>query len=204
MFSVYVKRIFQPVFCLQVQGIRAMKHIFSTLACCLLFVSFVKAKPERRNSNLILSTTPVLNTTAFVTSSNSTVTVSNGTENTTPFTSTRWDNKTLNETTSHTQTSQSTTIVTALSDSTSLMTTLGTNTPGFTALTTPAVQTTSGYNSTTNTTAITTVYSSQIVNTTSHSEVKSTQGKRVSVILPNNNAFIKILPSALTYSLFLF
>lgn len=169
------------MFCFQVQDIMAMDNIFPTLACCLLAISFAMVQTESGNLTLP-TTTPGLNMTTFVTSSNSTVNAtvfSKVTENTTLFTSTTWDNKTFNETTSSTttQTSQSTTIMTPLTNSTSLMTTTpGTHTPAFTAPT-PAIQTTTGYKSTPDTTVITSAYSPDTVNTISDSEEKTTEGK---------------------------
>uniref|UniRef100_A0A3B4VH95 Flocculation protein FLO9-like n=1 Tax=Seriola dumerili TaxID=41447 RepID=A0A3B4VH95_SERDU len=134
-------------------GLSAMDTIFATVACCLLAVSFAEAHTEKMNLTIMpTTTTPGLNlnhTSTLVTSSNTTVhatVISNISEDTTSFTSTTWDNGTFNETTSHPQTSQSTTVLNPLTRSSLLTTTTpGTHTSSFTAVTMPVIQSTAGY-----------------------------------------------------------
>ncbi|XP_022597886.1 flocculation protein FLO9-like [Seriola dumerili] len=161
-----------------------MDTIFATVACCLLAVSFAEAHTEKMNLTIMpTTTTPGLNlnhTSTLVTSSNTTVhatVISNISEDTTSFTSTTWDNGTFNETTSHPQTSQSTTVLNPLTRSSLLTTTTpGTHTSSFTAVTMPVIQSTAGYISTPDTSVITTANSSNTVNTTSDSVDRITQG----------------------------
>ncbi|XP_039972203.1 sialomucin core protein 24-like [Xiphias gladius] len=161
-----------------------MDTIFATLPCYLLAISFAVAQKEKGNLIIAPATaTPglnVTNTTTFLTSSNSTVhatVISNVTDDTTPFTITTWDNETFNETTSHPQTPQSTTILTPLTNSPSLTTaTPGTHAPTFTVLTVPAIQTSAGNIGTADTTVITTENSSHTLNTTLDSVNRIPQG----------------------------
>ncbi|XP_040890746.1 sialomucin core protein 24-like [Toxotes jaculatrix] len=187
-----------------------MDTSFPTLACCLLAISFAVAKTEKGNLTQT-TTTPGLNvthTTAFVTSSNSTVHVtfiSNGTDDTTSFTSTTWDNETVNKTTSHFQTFQSTTISTPLTNITSLTTiTPGTHTPTFTTLTTPEIQTTEGYTSTPETTVITTANLSHTVNTTSGSVDRITQGLGLNISEKNMTIVFSVVLGVFAVALVIF
>lgn len=195
-YSVYFIRVFlQTMFCFPVQDLMAMDTIFATLACCLLALLCVVAQTGKGNliiptiANIDLSSpTNMTHVTETATPPNSTVhvtVISNLTDNTTPFPSTTRNNETFatttlatTESTSPLQTSQSTAIMTPLTNSTSPTTEKpGTHTPTFTAITTPAMDTTVGYISTSDT-AVITANSSSTVNTTSHSLDRATQGKQ--------------------------
>ncbi|XP_042364450.1 sialomucin core protein 24-like isoform X2 [Plectropomus leopardus] len=202
----------RPAICFLVQDFTVMANIFASLACSLLALSFVVAQ-----TNLTVTpsvTTPSLNLThTMVTSSNSTVSVtviSNLTENTTPLTSTTWDNETFTGTTatttqstSHLQTTQSETVMTTLTNSTS-QTTTAPGTPTFTALTTPSTQTTVGYISTPDATVITTANSSHTVNTTPESVYRTTQGLGLNIPEKNMTILFSVVLGVLALALVVF
>ncbi|XP_030586353.1 mucin-5AC-like [Archocentrus centrarchus] len=165
----------------------AMDVSFTILACCLLALSFNVA--QTKNGTSTPPTTSSLTMKEVITtptSSNSTspvTIISNLTEETTQYNSTKLDNQTFvnttaatTESTSNHQTSQSATTLTPLIDSTLLKTTSNTQMPTFTASTTATIQTTVGHLSTAGTPVITSENSSHAVITTSDSVNRTTQG----------------------------
>ncbi|XP_026022757.1 cell wall integrity and stress response component 2 [Astatotilapia calliptera] len=135
---------------------------FTALAYCHLALLFSVAQTE--NGTSTPQPTFSLTTLTTLTQSDSTSPISNLTEETTLYTSTQLDNKTVvsttaatTERTSHYQTSQSATTLTPLTNSTTLRTTSSsTQMSTFTAQTTAAIQTTVGNSSTPSTPVITT------------------------------------------------
>ncbi|XP_047188736.1 sialomucin core protein 24-like [Scophthalmus maximus] len=160
-----------------------MDTLSAALARYLLAISLALAQTETRDSTITPTSPPGLNftqTTALLRLSDATVGASvtpNVNENTTPFPSTTWDRETIDDSTVHPTASQSTTVLTPLTESSSPTTaTPGAHTPIFTELTIPVSQTTAGYTITPDTTLVTTANSSHTANTTSALVDRTTHG----------------------------
>ncbi|CAB1450809.1 unnamed protein product [Pleuronectes platessa] len=124
---------------------------------------------------------------------------------TTAFSSTTWNNETINQTTINLQTSQSTTILAPLTNSTTLTTsTPAALTPTSTVLTVPTSETTTGYTRTPDTTAITSANSTRTVNTTSHSVDATTQGLRLNISEQNLTIVFSVVLGVFAVSLVVF
>ncbi|XP_035009300.1 sialomucin core protein 24-like [Hippoglossus stenolepis] len=184
---------------------------FAALTCCLLAISFAAAQTEKVDfttmkpsvSNNMTQTTELIMSSHTAGNTTSTSKVNENT--TTAFSSTTLDNKTPDKTTIHPQTSQSTAIMTPLTNSTSLTnSTPAAHTPTSTVLTVPASETTTGYTRTPDTTEITSANSSRTVNTTSHSVDAATQGLGLNISEQNLTIVFSVVLGVFALSLVVF
>ncbi|XP_060926079.1 sialomucin core protein 24-like [Limanda limanda] len=183
-----------------------MDTLFAALTCCLLAISSAAAQTVKGDSpttkpsvsNNMTQTTELMMSLHTV---GNTASTSKVTENTTTaFSSTTWNNETLNKTTIHPQTSQSTTILAPLTNSTTLMT----STPAALTPTVNASETTTGYTRTPDTTAITSTNSTPPVNTTSHSVDATTQGLTLNISEQNLTIVFSVVLGVFLVSLVVF